>query len=278
MRTLSKSDFKAARSCDAKLYYRELSFPSTKDNDPYLAMLAEGGYMVEAMAKLQFPDGIALSYGRDTAADAAATMEHLAKENVTLFEATLLVGNRLARADIIRKVGSGVHLIEVKAKSIDGAENAKRLAAGQPNVFRNKTRPFAISAKWRDYLEDVAFQCALLKTLLPNANVSPFLFLVDKSSAAISEGLNRNFKIVREATVGGSGRVHHVEVVGAAERVRAEKLLTLFDVTAEVEEIAGDVEEVAVRLESSLNPELRRLPADPSRSVAGTVSIGLMVW
>jgi hypothetical protein len=262
MRTLSKSDFKAARSCDAKLYYRELSFPSTKDDDPYLAMLAEGGYIVEAMAKLQFPDGIALSYGRDTAADAAATMEHLAKENVTLFEATLLVGNRLARADVIRKVGNDVHLIEVKAKSIDGAENARRLAAGQPNVFRNKTRPFAVSAAWRDYLEDVAFQCALLRALLPNANVRPFLCLVDKSSVAIAEGLNRNFKIVREATAGARGRVHHVEVAGDAAQIRAEKLLSLFDVTAEVDEMAGEVEEVAVRLESSFHPELRRLPVD----------------
>ncbi|MGH9894782.1 MAG: hypothetical protein ACREA0_22945 [bacterium] len=42
-RTLSKSDFKTARTCQAKLYYRQLSYPRTKDEDEYLAMLAEGG-------------------------------------------------------------------------------------------------------------------------------------------------------------------------------------------------------------------------------------------
>src|SRR5438552_22273 len=61
-RTLSKSDFKAARSCQAKLYYRELGYPNAMEDDDYLRMLAEGGYMVETLAKLHYPDGVALEY------------------------------------------------------------------------------------------------------------------------------------------------------------------------------------------------------------------------
>jgi hypothetical protein len=45
---LSKSDFKIARTCATKLYYKKLGYPSTQDNDEYLKFLADGGYMVEA--------------------------------------------------------------------------------------------------------------------------------------------------------------------------------------------------------------------------------------
>lgn len=51
MRTLSKSDFKLARSCATKLYYRELGYPQSTDDNPFLDMLAEGGYMVEQLAE-----------------------------------------------------------------------------------------------------------------------------------------------------------------------------------------------------------------------------------
>ena len=42
-RTLSKSDFILARDCAAKLYFRENGYPDARGNDPYMAMLAEGG-------------------------------------------------------------------------------------------------------------------------------------------------------------------------------------------------------------------------------------------
>lgn len=37
---LSKSDFKIARTCGTKLYYRKLRYPTTQDDDPYLNFLA----------------------------------------------------------------------------------------------------------------------------------------------------------------------------------------------------------------------------------------------
>ena len=72
-RTLSKSDFKTARQCGTKLYYKELGYPSTKDEDPYLKLLAAGGYMVETIAKLLYPDGRALSYDGGSEASAQLT-------------------------------------------------------------------------------------------------------------------------------------------------------------------------------------------------------------
>lgn len=37
---LTKSDFKAARNCPTKLYYRKHGYPTTKDGDPYMELLA----------------------------------------------------------------------------------------------------------------------------------------------------------------------------------------------------------------------------------------------
>ena len=40
-RILSKSDFKVARECGTKLYYRKLRYPNTMEEDAYLQLLAE---------------------------------------------------------------------------------------------------------------------------------------------------------------------------------------------------------------------------------------------
>src|SRR5512143_488460 len=102
-RTLSKSDYTAARTCDAKLFFRENGYRDSREGDPYLRMLAEGGYMVEALATAKKPGGIALEYGRDYRADFQQTLEYLSRDHVTLFQATLLWNRRLARVDIIEK-------------------------------------------------------------------------------------------------------------------------------------------------------------------------------
>src|SRR5438876_2735023 len=85
---LSKSDFKVARTCATKLYYRKLAYPSTRDDDEYLQFLADGGYMVEAIAKLLYPEGIEIGFDKGPEESGAETMRVLqAFETVTLFEA-----------------------------------------------------------------------------------------------------------------------------------------------------------------------------------------------
>jgi hypothetical protein len=54
---LTKSDFKIARTCPTKLRYKKLRYPSLHDDNPYLEFLADGGYMVEKMAKLMYSEG-----------------------------------------------------------------------------------------------------------------------------------------------------------------------------------------------------------------------------
>src|SRR5206468_12681847 len=108
---LSKSDFKIAHTCASKLYYRKLGYPSARDDDEYLQFLADGGYMVEAIAKLLYPEGIELGFDKGPGGSAAETMRFLQRhERVTLFEATLISGQKLARVDILRKQGEELEL------------------------------------------------------------------------------------------------------------------------------------------------------------------------
>src|SRR5947207_8072525 len=110
---LSKSDFKVARTCATKLYYKKLGYPSTRDDDPYLQFLADGGYMVEAIAKLCHPDGIEIGFDGGPELSAEQTMSAInANEVVRLFEATLVFQGRLARVDILKKRGDTFDLIE----------------------------------------------------------------------------------------------------------------------------------------------------------------------
>lgn len=252
-RTLSKSDYTLARSCDAKLYFRENGYPDDRESDPYLQLLAYGGYMVDALAKANRPHGIALEYGRDTAADCERTRELLTREDVTLFEGTLLIGRRLARADIIEKRGNVVHLIEVKSKSIDGAAHAERIRSGGPGLFRRAKQPGVIVEEWREKLEDITYQVLLLERMVPNVVIKPALILVDKSKRSALDNVPGLFRIITRPGRDGRERLHSAEFIGEAEQLAALDLLTEFDVSGEVELLRDEVEEAAARFEEMLD-------------------------
>ncbi len=257
--TLSKSDFKAARSCATKLYYRELKYPDNMQENEYLQMLAEGGYMVELLAKQLFPEGITLSYGRKKLEDASReTAEHLARgatERVTLFEATLFDGFRQARVDVLRRSPQGFDLYEVKSSSIDTDDAAKRQDK-TGSAFKSMRSPFGIASDWREYLEDVTFQVALLRDLYPGVPIRAHLILVDKRKPAAFDGMPKWFEIVR----GTDGRLATAEFVGDSDRARESGITIAVDCTAEVEELEAEVREAAQEMVASLTPTLTRIP------------------
>lgn len=259
-RTLSKSDYRNARSCPTKLYYRELRYPSARDGDEYQALLAEGGYMVEELAKLRYPEGITLEFKPDVRDAAAETAAYLERENVTLFGATLLAGRRMAKVDILEKRGNAIRVIEVKAKSFNSAENDERLRQGKPNIFRNKTKPFAISSAWRAHLEDITFQVLVLTAMIPTAEVSASICLVDKTFRTEIDGFPRLFKIDRSISRSGGSRVYRVTFTGDADLLAEDRSLIELDVTPEVADVRDEVELHARIFEQSFEDGMIKLP------------------
>jgi len=183
---LSKSDFKVARTCATKLYYKKLGYASSRDDDPYLQFLADGGYMVEAIARLCYPGAVEVGFDAGPEASAEQTMAFInAHDAITLLEATLIFEGRLARVDILKKDGSNFELIEVKSKSVNTStgENPFRGIKGK------------ILQPWRPYLEDVAFQYVVLGRLIPAATIVPYLCLVDKSKSTTIESIFSKFEL-----------------------------------------------------------------------------------
>ena len=82
-------------------------------------MLADGGYIVEKIAKLLHPDGQDVGFTGPAEDSARATMQALQAKQVTLFEETFLSAGNLARVDFLKKNGNEFHIIESKAKSYD---------------------------------------------------------------------------------------------------------------------------------------------------------------
>ncbi len=273
MRTLSKSDFKLGRSCATKLYYKESRYPQRSDDDPFLAFLAEGGYMVERLARMLFPDGIALEYGRDPVGDWEETRDYLRRDRVTLFEATLLAGRRLARVDVLRKDGNRFELIEVKSKSLAGGRAGGGNGDAEGDDPDDATEAMigkrgGVLAPWRPYVEDVAFQSALLRELYPGAQVTPFLLVVNKSAICTTDHLPSQFRIERDV-VDADGDWHDLIVTftGDPAAISPGEFLVQRDVSAEVALVAADVAEAAAALEALYDGDVVERAA-PRRTVA----------
>lgn len=266
-RTLSKSDFKAARECLTKLFYKESGgYASTSDDDPYLQLLAQGGYMIEQLAKAKYPDGREIGDRSDAARAWAATAEAIRGGDVTLFEATLLNGRRLARVDILQRRGNRLRLIEVKAKSWDSAKDRDLAEQGKPREFRAGRGGANIAAKWRPYLEDVTYQCLLLESLFPEFLIQPFLCLVDKSARCITDALPEHFDIVREADRDGRSRLISVSLIGDASVAANEQLTVEIPVRDEVDLLRDEVEHATAMMLASYEPALTRIASPISTS------------
>lgn len=243
---LSKSDFKVARDCPTKLYYKKLRYPTILDDDPYIESLADGGFMVGKLAQLQYPEGVLVST-LDPWDAVEETKELLKRDRVTIFEAAIYHGNRLVRIDVLRKNVNTFELIEVKSK------------AGDSNEFRAGTlftgARGGIRSEWRDYLEDVTYQAGVLQAVYPKASVRCFLLVPDKAKTARLDGLSQRFRIHRQ------GRAVEVDVLGDPADLRQEDILTLFPVDTEVAALAGDVALATNKLLPGLLPKLNKLPS-----------------
>lgn len=187
VRRLTKSRFQLAMSCPAKLYYDgKPAYANRSVEDAFLNALAEGGFQVGALARAYYPGGILVG-GAGTEEALGETLEMMAREEVTLFEAAFEFGPLLARTDILIKRGGRLQLIEVKAKSF------------HPGLDSLHNKNGSLKAAWMPYLYDAAFQKLVLSRALPGLEIETFLMLADKSVPCPVDGLNQMFRIKKDA-------------------------------------------------------------------------------
>ena len=194
---LSKSRFKVALECPRKLVYLgNDAYVNTKHHNDFLKSLAEGGFQVGELAKFLYPGGIEVE-DDDQNDQINHTLSLLEQDEVTIYEATLQYGDWIARIDVLRKQGSRIELIEVKSKSFDSLKGSidQQWRATQSSG-KSTTTP-RIKSDILPYLQDVAFQTLLARSVLPQWQVIPYLMVVDKAVKASVDGLNQMFKIYR---------------------------------------------------------------------------------
>ena len=188
-RYLTKSRFKLGLECPVKLFYtnKKQEYANQKQEDPFLAALAKGGFQVEELARLEYPQGLLVEgdhFDYDGALD--RTLELLQRENVVIFEAAFRFDNLFIRTDILVKKGDRIELIEVKAKSFDPQDQ---------NLFIGKRG--GLDKGWKPYLYDVAFQEYVISRSHPHWKIKSFIMMADKSKRAQINGMNQLFRIDR---------------------------------------------------------------------------------
>lgn len=195
-RYLTKSRFKLGLECPKKLFYygKENQFPSKKNHNEFLEILAEGGYQVGELAKhyykflhpdYQFVDITSLDY--ETSIE--ETKKALKHDKVVIAEPAICVEHFFIRVDILVKTGKSIQMIEVKSKSC---------SSDNPYDFLSMSKtPITIKSQWRPYLADVSFQTYVTTKALPDYHVTPYLLLVNKTKTSNMDGLNQLFKIVK---------------------------------------------------------------------------------
>lgn len=231
MPTLSKSDFKLASNCPKKLHYKKQGFPSTLEDNEFMKMLAEGGYVVGKLAQLLYP-GIEVKED-NTELALQRTAELLTQHTVTIHEAAIRSGQKLIRVDILRKRGNHFDLIEVKAKSFDAADQAA--------FKRNKNGE--LNKKNEDYIKDVIFQTIVLEEVYPDASIDSYLLMPDKSSVLSVEAFPALFTTITHEPA-KPGAFRKVEVMfnedqdpnaaALVQQIKEDRLLSLLKVNDEV--------------------------------------------
>jgi len=176
-----------AVDCPTKLYFtgKDTEYQNLMKEDSFLEMLADGGFQVGTLAKLMYPGGIEI-HSRDHATAEKETKELLKRDKVILFEPAIRHGDLFVRIDILVKKKNTFQLIEVKAKSYDSSA---------PTIEGKRG---SISSDMLPYIQDVAFQTHVLRSLYPMSRITSSLLMPDKSRQATINGLNQLFAIQRQ--------------------------------------------------------------------------------
>lgn len=226
MKLLTKSRFKIALECPNKLFYTsKKEYANNKNEDPFLKAIANSGFQVEELARLQYPHGVFINtenYEYDKAVQ--LTQEALSQDELVIYEAAFQFEGLFIRTDIIVKKGNSIKLIEVKAKSFNPNEE---------NIFVGSRG--GLVSNWKPYLFDLAFQKYVGQKAYPNFQFDAYLLMADKTKIASIDGLNQLFRIPNN----GNSRTDIIKRVNSIEEI-GNSVLSEVNVDGIVNDIIND--------------------------------------
>jgi len=244
MHYLSKSDFKVAQSCPTKLFYKKNKYPSLNEENDYLSLLADGGFMIGKLAQLLYPEGNEIE--GNISDSILQTEDEIAKyENITLFEPAIFVDNQLVRVDIFIKKGNEIEIIEVKSKSYNSEALAQSKIPNKQGKFKN----YWLESEFKPYLEDIAYQKKVVQEKFPECTVKAFLMMPDKSQVNQQEDLIKWFVLNKK---GGQTVVDFMGSDLDKEALQQSHFMGLENVDHEIDRIANDIKQTSESYKTSI--------------------------
>ena len=244
---LSKSNFLLGCDCPVKLKYSKSGYPSLNSSNSFLEFFADGGFMVEALARALFDDGVwMVPEAGETPEQATARLMAVPGDGVW-FEPTFVIHDMLVRVDILQRKDEVLRLIEIKAKSYDSRESE--------TPFRGKRE--GILGGWREYLLDITYQTNVLELMYPKMTVVPELCLVDTSKTCLEDAIFKKVELVTDKDPGSTGprAIYRGDIVA----LRNQHFLGFLNVRLEVDELIASVRSQA--------NSLLKISADPSIAI-----------
>ena len=244
---LSKSNFLLGCDCPVKLKYSKSGYPSLNNSNSFLEFFADGGFMVEALARALFDDGVwVVPEAGETPEQATARLMAVPGDGVW-FEPTFVIHDMLVRVDILQRKDEVLRLIEIKAKSYDSRESE--------TPFRGKRE--GILGGWREYLLDITYQTNVLELMYPKMTVVPELCLVDTSKTCLEDAIFKKVELVTDKDPGSTGprAIYRGDIVA----LRNQHFLGFLNVRLEVDELIASVRSQA--------NSLLKISADPSIAI-----------
>ncbi len=244
---LSKSNFLLGCDCPVKLKYSKSGYPSLNSSNSFLEFFADGGFMVEALARALFDDGVwVVPEAGETPEQATARLMAVPGDGVW-FEPTFVIHDMLVRVDILQRKDEVLRLIEIKAKSYDSRESE--------TPFRGKRE--GILGGWREYLLDITYQTNVLELMYPKMTVVPELCLVDTSKTCLEDAIFKKVELVTDKDPGSTGP--RAIYRGDIAALRNQHFLGFLNVRLEVDELIASVRSQA--------NSLLKISADPSIAI-----------
>ena len=107
MKKLSKSKFRNGLECPNKLYFlsKGSAYFNKKIEDPFLESLAQGGFQVEELARLHYPEGVFIeAHPGDYEASINETLQYLKnRDSIVIYEAAFEYDGYYVRSDVVVK-------------------------------------------------------------------------------------------------------------------------------------------------------------------------------
>jgi len=244
MKYLTKSDFLIASDCDRKMFYKKNNYINHSYEDEFMSLLAEGGLLVEYVAKMLFEGGQEVDYKSNEANITMTNKLIEDNENIILFDPSFRHKKLLTKVDIIVKEGNTLTIYDVHSSSFNGPE--------EPIFNKNGT----VKADKISLLEDTAFQVYVLQKKYPEMRIIPMLMVLDKTKKNRYPNLLNNFKF-EKTKINEEGEIKPIiEFTGLKKQIVVDNdLFVRVDVTEAVNKIMNSVEERINRLSEFVTEE-----------------------